>query len=468
MRIVDIPICGIACDSRLVKKGFVFVAIKGNRQDGRKFIRQAIEKGASLIVAEGRIPAITRHRGAVFLSVKDARKFLSDTCARFYGRAAQKIEITGITGTNGKTTISYLIEALLKEDKKDCGVIGTINYRFKNKIIPAKNTTPGPVELHAILAAMSKAGTGHCCMEVSSHALDQERVEGIKFSRAIFTNLTLDHLDYHKNLENYFQAKARLFRGLEKSAFAIINNDDKYARRIKKLTGAKVITYGIKRVSAVMAKNIQSGIGGMEFILTIPVSKIKIKSPLVGRHNLYNLLSAAAWAFSCGINIRVIKKALEDFSVVPGRLEQIKNNSGFTVFVDYAHTPDALANVISALKPLTEGKIIVVFGCGGERDKTKRPKMGRIATELADFAIITSDNPRSETPLKIIEDIKRGIIKNNYCLIPDRRQAIKAGLKMARKGDILLVAGKGHEGYQVIKDKVLRFNDREVIGECLK
>jgi UDP-N-acetylmuramoyl-L-alanyl-D-glutamate--2,6-diaminopimelate ligase len=363
-----------------------------------------------------------------------------------------------------------LIEALLKEEQKAfCpAVIGTVNYRFKNKVFPSINTTPGPVELQSMLADMLKEGVNYAIMEVSSHALDQRRTEGTDFHSAIFTNLTQDHFDYHGNLENYFSAKSRLFKDIGRKSFVIINNDDEYGKKIKELTKAKVITYGIDNKSDFVARNINFDILHTDFLLVTPDKEINITIKLIGRHNVYNILAAVSWAKEAGLNLSMVKSALEKFSSVPGRLERIEFKGSFSVFVDYAHTEDALRNVISSLRQLSPARIIVVFGCGGERDKIKRPKMGRIVTELADYAIVTSDNPRSEYPLKIIGDIKKGIKKDNYCVVPERKEAISKALSLAKTGDIILVAGKGHENYQISRSGTIHFDDREAIRECLQ
>jgi len=468
MKIAGIKIKGVTSNSKQVKKGFVFVAIKGNRQDGNCFINEAITRGASVVVVQKKTPKIKIPERVKLISVNDCRKFLAKATNRFYGFPSAKLKVIGITGTNGKTTIAYLIEALAKESGCACGVIGTINYHFKGKVIESKNTTPGCVELQSLLAKMHARGVKYCAMEVSSHALDQDRVAGINFSRAIFTNLTQDHLDYHKNLENYFLAKTKLFRFLPSSSVAIINNDDRYGRRIKRLTGAKILTYGIARPAAVMAKDLDFGIHGAKFTLVAPKINLRIKTHLVGRYNIYNMLAAIAWGISEKLSIKDIQSAIEKFKNVCGRLQKVICKRGYSIFIDYAHTPDALFNAISALRPFVEGKIIVVFGCGGERDKLKRPKMGKVVTELADYAIITSDNPRSENPQRIIKDICAGIDKNNYCRKPERFEAIRAGLAMAKKDDCLLIAGKGHENYQILKDGAVHFNDLEVVRKCLK
>lgn len=459
--LADFQVRGIACNSKQVLPGFVFVAIKGSRADGNKFIGEAIDRGAKLVITDN-------SKKAGFLAVKDTRRVLAKLAARFYGNPSRKIKVVGITGTNGKTTVSYLIEALLKGIGKQPAVIGTVNYRFKDKIIPSKNTTPGPIELQSMLADMLKEKVDYAVMEVSSHALDQERIGEIDFHSAIFTNLTQDHLDYHKTREKYFQAKAKLFKNISPGTFAVINNDDKCAGRLKKMTAAGIITYGIENNSDIMAKDIGFDCAHTEFRLLSPKEEIFVSSRLIGRHNVYNILAVAAWAQGEGIGLAAVKSLIEKFSYVPGRLERVRTGKDFSVFVDYAHTEDALKNIIQALRHLSRRRIIVVFGCGGERDKTKRPKMGRVVSELADYAIITNDNPRSENPLRIIKEIKRGIRKNNYCIIPQRLKAIRKSLSLAKAGDIVLVAGKGHENYQILKDKTLDFDDRKVIKECLK
>ncbi|MFA5275893.1 MAG: UDP-N-acetylmuramoyl-L-alanyl-D-glutamate--2,6-diaminopimelate ligase [Candidatus Omnitrophota bacterium] len=453
----DFTVRGITCNSGQVKKGFVFIAIKGCSNDGTKFIDQALKNGAGAIISHLTVPPGI-----------STRLIAAKLAAEFYENPSAKVRVVGITGTNGKTTVSYLLERVLKEARKNPAVIGTINYRFNKKIIASNNTTPGPTELQHMLSRMLKGKVTHCIMEVSSHALDQERVKGVSFSSAIFTNLTSDHLDYHKTSANYFKAKAKLFKELDSKSFAVINNDDKYARLLKKICSAKIITYGIDKASSVEARNIKFHPSSTEFILKAPKKKVLIKTKLIGKHNVYNILSVIAWALSEGIKFSYIKRAIEGFDFVPGRLERVECRKGFSVFVDYAHTEDALKNIIRSLRQVSKGRIIVVFGCGGDRDKRKRPKMGRIVTELADYAFVTSDNPRSEEPEDIAGDIIKGIRKRNYCIILRRKEAIKKSLSLAKSGDIVLIAGKGHETYQVIKNKKIHFDDRETVKSCLR
>jgi UDP-N-acetylmuramoyl-L-alanyl-D-glutamate--2,6-diaminopimelate ligase len=464
--LIDFEVAGISSNSKSVKDNFIFVAVKGARDDGARFINDAVKRGARLVVASELLePCKTK---VPFIKVKDTRACVAKLAAQFYGNPSLNMKVVGITGTNGKTTITYLIESLLSAAGFVPGVIGTINYRFCGKEIPSVNTTPGPVELQSMLYTMFNGGVNYAVMEVSSHALDQGRTSAVNFSSAIFTNLTQDHLDYHKTLKSYFKCKAMLFQNLSPDAFAVLNNDDPCGVKLYKMTKAKVVTYGIKNSADIVARNIRFDCAHTEFELIAPLGKINLRSGLIGRHNVYNLLAAAAWGYKEGLGLEVIKSGLEKFSSVPGRLERIVAGKSFSVFVDYAHTEDALKNILGSLRPLCRKKMIVVFGCGGERDKSKRPKMGRVVTELSDYAIVTNDNPRHEDPNLIIEDIRKGIIKNNYCIIPERSFAIKMSLALAKPGDIVLIAGKGHENYQILKDKVLHFDDREEIRECLK
>ena len=468
---VDFPVKGISCNSRKTGSDFVFVAIRGVKADGNKFIEEAVSNGARGVVlkSEGKGIKIKEKNKVVFIEVEDDRKALAQLACAFYGNPSAKMKVIGVTGTNGKTTITYLIESILKECGKVAGVIGTINYRFRDKIISSQNTTPGPLELQLMLDEMRKAGAAYAVMEVSSHALAQGRTDRINFSSAIFTNLTHDHLDYHKDMEDYFLVKSKLFRQLCSQALAIINNDDPYGLRIKQLSKGKVITYGIDNACDVRALDLNMDISSSEFLLQTKSGREVFKVKLIGRHNVYNVLAAFSWAQAEGLDLDKVKRALENFTFVPGRLERVGSGKEiFSVFLDYAHTEDALKNVLSALRQIQHERIIVVFGCGGERDKTKRPKMGNVVSQLADYVIITNDNSRSEEPEDIIKDIKSGIKKDNFCVIPERMEAIKKSLSLAKSGDIVLVAGKGHEDYQILKDKTLHFDDREAIKQCLQ
>lgn len=374
------------------------------------------------------------------------------------------MKLIGVTGTNGKTTITYLIEKIFSS-QFNVGVIGTINHHFADKIIKAKNTTPGFLEMQEILQAMLEAKINLVAMEVSSHGLDQNRVKGLDFSAAIFTNLTPEHLDYHKNMENYFLTKAKLFTGLKKDSVAIINIDDKWAIQLLKLTKVKTITYGLKR-GDIFASNIKMSLGGISFSANFGKLKLSLNSSLIGNHNIYNILAAVACGISQNIPCDLIEDGVQGLKSVCGRLEAIELGQPFKVFVDYAHTPDALENAISTLNKFKKRKLILVFGCGGDRDKIKRPKMGKIASRLSDYTIVTSDNPRTEDPKAIAGDIKKGIKGNNFSVILNRADAVQKALSLAKKDDIVLVCGKGHEAIQIFKDKTIPFSDQEVI-KCL-
>lgn len=476
----DFLVKGISSDSKSVKDDFVFIAIKGVNDDGHRFIFEAIKKGAKAVISQAPdikslpIPAAGRRgllqipKNCAWITVSNTRRALGKLAARFFNYPSRELKVIGITGTNGKTTISYLIENLFKEAGLATAVIGTINYRFKEKVIPAHNTTPGALDIQSLLDKIKKEGINYVVMEVSSHALDQERVNGINFSSAIFTNLTHDHLDYHSNMELYFQAKAKLFKTLAADAVSIINIDDLYARRLLRLVPSRIITYGLDNHAQIAARNIKFDINGTSFITTTPKGDLDIHTHLIGRYNIYNILASVSLGLAVDLEPGIIKSAINKFKFVPGRLERVDFGGDFLVFVDYAHTDDALKNVLLTLRELAKKRIIVVFGCGGNRDKTKRPKMGKIVSELADFAIITSDNPRDEEPEEIIKDITRGIRRKNYKIIPDRKSAIFDALKMGRFGDIILIAGKGHENYQIFKDRTIHFDDREIVRQCLK
>jgi UDP-N-acetylmuramoyl-L-alanyl-D-glutamate--2,6-diaminopimelate ligase len=466
--LVDFEVKGISCNSSQVAPQFLFVAIKGNKQDGHAFIKEAVAKGAGAILLQDEAFGLPFKEKVAIIQVNDSRHALARLAALFYGEPSGALKVVGITGTNGKTTIAYLGEAITREAGLLSGVVGTVEYRFGSHTFPSKNTTPGPLELESLLHGMVQEGVQYCFMEVSSHALDQGRTEGISFSSAIFTNVTQDHLDYHGTLENYFQAKAKLFTGLDGHSFVVINNDNSYGKRLLGLIQCRAVTYGIEEHSDVMAAITRMNLTHTEFTLTHKNIKVPVRTKLIGCHNVYNILASCAWAFKEGLKSEVVVSAIERFDSVPGRLERIDAGGDFFVFVDYAHTEDALLNVIQTLRQVSNAKIIVVFGCGGERDTTKRPKMGRVVTELADYAVITSDNPRSEDPDGIISDIKNGISKNNYTVEVDRYAAIKKAVSLIEPGNILLVAGKGHENSQILKTGPVPFDDREVVKECLR
>ena len=464
----DFCVTGITCNSENVSKGYIFVAIKGLKQDGHKYISAAISKGAKVIIKQGRIPSQVFDNDILFIRVKDTRKELSAIASKFYQEPSRKLKITGITGTNGKTTTSLLIEKIFSEAGLDVGLIGTLHYKYKGKVMPAVNTTPDSLTTHSLLSKMNKQKIGYCVMEVSSHSLDQSRVAHIDFNSAIFTNLTQDHLDYHVSLKKYFLAKQKLFKNLKSSAWAIVNKDDIFADKILRTTKANKLTYGIKKNCDIRAKKIRLNLESSFFYLETPKGNIEIQTALIGYHNIYNILAAVGACLVANIDLAVVSEAIKKLKVIPGRLESIRSKQPFKVFVDYAHTDDALRNVLSILKKFSKKRIILVFGCGGDRDKGKRAKMGKIASQLADYVIVTSDNPRSEDPSEIISGILKGINTKKYKVVIDRFLAIQQALNLAKEQDIVLIAGKGHEAFQIYRDKVIPFDDRKVARKILK
>ena len=463
-------VCKVKTHSKEVQKGDVFVALPGTKRKGSEFIPEAIERGAKYIISSDKIALNYKDQAKVFVC-EDVFSVLGELAKHQYNTFDLPYLI-GITGTNGKTTVSYLLEHIFKKAGLSVGVIGTISYRWGNKEKEADLTTPGCLEIHKMLSEM-KEKVDVVIMEVSSHALDQRRVEGIKFDMGSFTNLSQDHLDYHKDMKSYFNAKKRLFsKYLKPNGIGITNLDDFYGTQLMK---DSLATYGY----TFFVENFlnKDRIMFSEVILNsynrlVLESEFKNKrwistSSLVGRHNAYNLASAQLASLLFGLN-HLSFSYLEDFKGVPGRLEKVYSNGLCDIYVDYAHTPDGLKNVLLALKELRYKRIILVFGCGGERDKKKRPKMGMIASKYADFLIITSDNPRKEDPNSIIEDILAGVKDADYLVEVDRKKAIKKAIELMQKGDAVLIAGKGHEKYQYIDGKKIRFNDKEVVLELLK
>ncbi len=463
---LDCEIKGISCNSACIRPGYLFVAIKGSRLNGHSFVKQAIDKGAKAIILQ---EDLALHNEVTKILVPDSQTALAYACASFFGHPTKSLKVIGITGTNGKTTVSYLIEKILASAKVPCGVIGTVNYRSARRKLPALNTTPQADTLQRLMRQLLLDKSRYAIMEVSSHALRQRRVEAIDFCSAIFTNLSKEHLDYHRSLTNYFSSKARLFERLTPGAWAIINADEDYGRKLIKITKAKVLTYGIEQAARIQARDLSLNLKRSRFRVLTPKGEMEILSPLIGRHNVYNILAAISAAFIEEIKFSDIVSGIKGLGAVPGRLERIDCGQQFSVFVDYAHTVDGLEKILWALKPNANNKIILVFGCGGDRDKTKRPLMGRLATKLSDFVIITSDNPRSERPQRIIADILQGISRkaNNYKVILDRFQAIQEALSMARKGNIVVIAGKGHECSQLFANKTIPFNDSEAVRKIL-
>jgi UDP-N-acetylmuramoyl-L-alanyl-D-glutamate--2,6-diaminopimelate ligase len=468
---MDREVSGIAYDSRRVTPGMVFVAIPGQKTDGHEFIQTAIERGATAIICErnGILP-----QKATKIKVGDVREALARVAIAFHGNPASKLKVIGVTGTNGKTTVTFLVKAMLEAAGIKTGLMGTVRYEIGDRVIPAQRTTPESLEVQQMMAQMVKAGCEACVMEVSSHALEQKRVLGIDFDVAIFTNLTRDHLDFHGTMENYFAAKQKLFvaRGKQKKSAAVINIDDDFGARLSGQTNAEVeLTYGLEKAARLRAAKIQLGHDGSKFTVETPERSFACRLPLIGRHNIYNALAATGAGLALGVEVVHIQAALNAVTPVPGRLESVSLGQPFGVFVDYAHTDDALKNVLATLREITKGRVLVAFGCGGNRDAGKRPKMGKIAAELADFTIITSDNPRKEEPEKIAAQIEEGFRQvrvDAYRMELDRRRAIHEIIAEARDGDTVLIAGKGHETYQEFEDTVVPFDDRAHAREALE
>jgi len=471
-------VAGLSCVAQEVKPGDCFVAMKGVRADGHDFVDEALRRGASVVVSERSLNLPAGVTGAV---VPDSRLALALMSSSFFRDPSAEMTLVGITGTNGKTTTTYLMEAILREAGRRPGVIGTVEYRFCGKAESAPNTTPESCELQKLLSRMRDAGVDACAMEVSSHALSQERVSGCRFDAALFTNLTPEHLDYHSDMEAYFEAKAMLFERLlklygKKGAFAAINIDDEYGRGLIGRCPVEVVTYGFSEAAHVRGRDLSFDSGGLSMRIELPDAEVLCRSPLCGRFNALNVLGAAAVAKGLGIDPGLAARAVETVSVVPGRFEAVRNSRGIIALVDYAHTPDALENVLANARELSSGRVIAVFGCGGDRDRGKRPLMGRVAGRLADIAIVTSDNPRTEEPMAIIEEILPGLRQEarplagerGYEVIADRREAIGRAVGFSRAGDVLVVAGKGHENYQIVGTEKRSFDDREVLGEFLR
>ncbi|MBI2469865.1 MAG: UDP-N-acetylmuramoyl-L-alanyl-D-glutamate--2,6-diaminopimelate ligase [Planctomycetes bacterium] len=460
-------VCGITHNSQRVKGGYVFVAIKGHKLDGHDFIVDVMKKDAAALVVGRRIEINPRIPQVV---VHDTRKALAFLSNYFYGEPSSKMTIIGITGTNGKTTTSYFTKSIIEASGKKAGLIGTIQYQIGNRVIPAQETTPESVEIQSYLSEMLKSGLKYAVIEASSHALSQHRLDGIHFSSAIFTNLSIEHLDYHENIKNYRTEKLKLVKGLSTDAFTILNADHNASKHFAECTKSQVIWYGIKKKKAdVTAEIINMNADTTQFLLNSPWGKNVIKLKLVGKHNVYNALAAAANGLALGFDIDTVKTGIESLNGVPGRLEKIEHGQDFHIYIDFAHTHQALQIILSTLRETTGGRILLVFGCGGDRDRKKRPKMGHIAEKYSDLFWITSDNTRSEDPLKIIHEIQKGIKQNASCrVLPDRKAAIEEAVMEAKKGDVVIIAGKGHEQYQILNNTVVPFDDRDVVRQALQ
>jgi len=462
----DLEITGLAYDSRKVRPGTLFAALRGAKADGSAYLEQAIAAGAVAALGEGMGPD-TR---ITTVTAPDARAALAEMAAAFYQQPAQRLKMVGVTGTNGKTTTTFLIKHILERELLRCGLLGTVRYEVGDRILPASRTTPESLDTHELLSQMRNAGCKAAVMEVSSHALAQQRVRCIEWDCAVFTNLTQDHLDYHGTMEKYFEAKSLLFTGLagqKKKAVAVINADDRFGAKLIPLCGVPVVTYGLGVRADFRASEVKTDFSGTSYQLDARGKSFLVRLPLIGRFNVYNSLAAIAAAASVGIEVRNAVVALANAPHVPGRLEAAPVKRQYRVFVDYAHTDDALTNVMKTLRELSPNRLIVVFGCGGDRDKAKRPKMAAAVDALADWSIITSDNPRKEDPAAIIDDIVKGYQGRNFEIVPDRREAIFKAVAMAEPRDIVLIAGKGHETTQEFANFTVPFDDMQTAVEAV-
>jgi UDP-N-acetylmuramoyl-L-alanyl-D-glutamate--2,6-diaminopimelate ligase len=467
----DMEITEIAYDSRKVKPGALFIAIRGEKANGNEFADDAIANGAVAVISELPRPEKLSPKLA-WLEVPDPRKALATASANYFGRPADALKLVGITGTNGKTTTSYLVDSILRSAGCQVGLLGTIAYRSVRQSQGASHTTPESLELHRFLAHVVQEGGTHAVLEASSHALAMDRLWGCPFAVAIFTNLTRDHLDYHKTFEEYFAAKQRLFEGTGAGApkIGVINADDAYGKRLAGLA-ARTLTYGLESAAEITTGKPTYTFSGMKLTAETPIGKFDIQSSLVGRINVYNILAAIGAGVGLELSPGVIAAGIADLSAVPGRFERIDLGQPFQVVVDYAHTDDALRNLLATAKELhATGRIITLFGCGGDRDRAKRPLMGEAAGRASDIVVLTSDNPRSEDPLLIINDAIVGLQRTNtkFLVEPDRERAIAIALDQARPGDIVLLAGKGHENQQVLRDRTIDFDDRDVARRVLR
>ncbi len=462
-------IAGLDYDSRRIAEGFLFFAFPGTRADGREFARDAAARGAAAVASEsGPLPELTR----CWVQVEHGRQALALASRAFYGNPDERLGLTGITGTNGKTTTAYLIDSVLRAAGHTTALIGTIEYHLAGRVLKAVNTTPESLELVRLFAQLRQEGGTHATMEVSSHALALGRVYGLQFHTAVFTNLTRDHLDFHLTMEAYFAAKQKLLEGAggPPPPYAVLNHDDPYARRLQVHPKTKVYWYGLGHEPNLRARHISSGFHGLRFEVQYGKQRFTVESPLIGKINVYNILAACGAGLSYGIPPETIARGIARLPAVPGRFERIDEGQPFVVVVDYAHTDDALRNVISVARGLNPKRVITLFGCGGDRDRAKRPLMGRAAAEGSDLVILTSDNPRSEDPLAIMNDALVGIRRTDvpHVIEPDRAAAIARALKEAHEGDLVILAGKGHETCQVLKDRTIDFDDRAVAREVLK
>jgi UDP-N-acetylmuramoyl-L-alanyl-D-glutamate--2,6-diaminopimelate ligase len=474
----EVEIAAVEHDSRTVVPGSLFVCIRGFRQDGHGFIAEAAARGAVAVVVEGDRATVGAPPGMTVVRVRDSRVALAVAANRFFDNPSGSLRMIGVTGTNGKTTTTYLAEAILGAAGRTVGLLGTIEYRCGAVTFPGERTTPESSDLHSLLRRMSALGAWAAVMEVSSHSLALHRVEGCEFDVGIFTNLTQDHLDFHGSMHTYAEAKARLFQMLGRDrrkageAAAVLNADDPWTPFMAEATRARVIRYGISAEADLRVREMSLRLAGIRAVLESPWGALEIESALVGQHNLANILGAAGACLHLGVSRERVQEGVRNLRAVPGRFEKVEAGQPFGVVVDYAHTPDALERVLQFAREYATGRVITVFGCGGDRDRGKRPLMGEAAALLSDFVIVTSDNPRSEDPLAVIADIQAGVNTvsaggKRHDTIADRREAITAALARAREGDLVVIAGKGHETYQILRDRTIPFDDRVVAREAL-
>lgn len=463
----DINIDKMTIDSRKAGEGVLFIAMVGMSVDGHKFIPSAYEKGTRAVITEHTIDNIPEDMTVI--QVDNARDALAVMAGNFYNYPSRQLNMIGVTGTNGKTSTTYFIESVLSYIKRKTAVIGTVEIRIggkKREIDFATSTTPDTIELNQMLRIMADEGCDDVVMEVSSHSLELKKVKGIDFKVGVFTNLTQDHLDFHKTMDNYCAAKAKLFKMCQQG---VVNADDKWADKIIKDAACNIITYSIDKPSDLQAKDIEYLMDRVHFTVNIKGEDVRFELKVPGRFSVYNALSAIGAMLAMGVSVEDIKAGINNIKGVPGRIQNIPNDKGFNVIVDYAHTPDGLENIINSVREFTKGRVITVFGCGGDRDRTKRPIMGKIVAELSDIAVVTSDNPRSEKPEDILAEIENGVkpVTDKYEMIVDRKEAIKRAVEIAEKGDSVIIAGKGHENYQILGDKTIHFDDAEVAKEIL-
>jgi len=465
----EVEVWGIKSNSQKVQPGDLFCCLKGAVADGHAFIPQAMERGAVAALVEDEAVAASYPRLS-YAVVPNTRRAMAQAAARFFGEPSQKLRLFGVTGTNGKTTTTYLIASILQAAGYKPGIVGTIGYLVGGRMQPAVHTTPEAVDLQRLLQEMVAAGQDSAALEVSSHALEQGRVEGCRFVCGVFTNLTRDHLDYHRTMEEYARAKRRLFEQLEPAAVAVVNGDDAAGEMMAEATRARVIRYGRDSRADVRLVEAECCLEGISLTLATPCGELHLRSRLVGEYNLYNIMAAVGAALGEGIGLEAVAQGVAGLECVPGRFERIDCGQDFLVVVDYAHTDDALENVLAMAQRLARERLITVFGCGGERDPGKRPRMGRVAARYSDLTIITSDNPRREDPLKIIREVEAGVreVRRPYIIYPDRYAAIRGALEIAGRGDVVVIAGKGHEDYQLLGDKRIAFDDREVARQILR